>query len=655
MALLQVDPTAVGVVGGLLAGLLGLLYSLKRERKRQKAPEERPDSIRIEAPPKKRGEALRAHRARRLEQEARAHESALRRLEPCPAPRYANVWMASPAGERRVEVGRDRHAVIRLAIGPLRTDSKVEEPVPFPDRHLPQEDLQIRVLLSSAGLDVGLLEPGDRGNPRAVEQSLFLPAGGGPAFAADGGDALQFALALPRERNPVRARLSYFYRDTVVQSQRLDLEPDEEAGEQAMRLRVRTDFTISAALDRGLEQIVERPRVSIFINDNSPNEHEVTVRGAGDLGAPVAFRIDDPAVAKPVAELREQLRLRAPVRRERKVRELTEDLRRLAPLGALLFQQIPVAARRVIRTAPAEARLQIATPKDSSFTLPWNLIYDIPIDSEAKLGVCPVVEQLGRGEATIDPGTRECPHPDHPDNPENLLCPFGFWGMRKSIEVLTFTREPRSTIKLGEDARVVFGQTQHQIDRDLLADHIATLTDCFRRRSPGVSIHEAKTKQAVREGLTVDLPIVYFLCHGTREGGVGPTRLGVGEQETITPGDFENWVELVFDTTRHRLWTDPRPLVFVNACQSMAIAPEDLAGYLGAFVGNAQAVGVIGTEARVNPTLAMDVGEQFFEALLHADATVDEALRTIKANYLTAANLFGLVYTPYCFADLKVA
>lgn len=74
-----------------------------------------------------------------------------------------------------------------------------------------------------------------------------------------------------------------------------------------------------------------------------------------------------------------------------------------------------------------------------------------------------------------------------------------------------------------------------------------------------------------------------------------------------------------------------------------------------AFVGTAQVVGVIGTETKVDQSLAMAVGEQFFGCLLTPGATVDDALWEIKLEGLRAANLIGLVYTPYCFADLHVA
>jgi len=97
-----------------------------------------------------------------------------------------------------------------------------------------------------------------------------------------------------------------------------------------------------------------------------------------------------------------------------------------------------------------------------------------------------------------------------------------------------------------------------------------------------------------------------------------------------------------------------RPLIFVNACHSLAVEPETFVSYLDAFITDGHAAGVIGTEVKVAQPLAMDVADQFFRRLLSRTYTVETALREIRLDYLAAGNLFGLVYTPYCWADLKL-
>ena len=94
--------------------------------------------------------------------------------------------------------------------------------------------------------------------------------------------------------------------------------------------------------------------------------------------------------------------------------------------------------------------------------------------------------------------------------------------------------------------------------------------------------------------------------------------------------------------------------MFISACASLAITPEDLVDYLDAFIGKGHAVGLIGTEIRVEPRQVMELAETFFAKLFEPGATVDAALRHIRTSFLADGNLLGLAYTAYCFADLAV-
>jgi hypothetical protein len=153
-----------------------------------------------------------------------------------------------------------------------------------------------------------------------------------------------------------------------------------------------------------------------------------------------------------------------------------------------------------------------------------------------------------------------------------------------------------------------------------------------------------------------DLPVVYFYCHGEKpyDDDADPnTYLGVGNNESIKATEFQGWVQ-TWLIEKKVIWNKIRPLVFVNACHSLEIHPETLVSYLDAFVGTARAAGVIGTEVKVQQDLAMKVAERFFDLLLGQETNVDEALRTIRLEYLVDGNLLGLFYTSYCWAELCV-
>jgi CHAT domain-containing protein len=115
-----------------------------------------------------------------------------------------------------------------------------------------------------------------------------------------------------------------------------------------------------------------------------------------------------------------------------------------------------------------------------------------------------------------------------------------------------------------------------------------------------------------------------------------------------------SWVQDAYLRSGLRVWDQVRPLVFINACHSAEIDPRALFNYVDAFVGVGNAAGVIGTEVRVHQDLAMRFAQAFFGELLADGGTVGVALRRARLRFLAGGNLFGLNYTPYCWADLTI-
>jgi hypothetical protein len=175
----------------------------------------------------------------------------------------------------------------------------------------------------------------------------------------------------------------------------------------------------------------------------------------------------------------------------------------------------------------------------------------------------------------------------------------------------------------------------------------------LQARFPQADVVEGKDRATIKDLLPHDTPVVYFLCHGERPlPGTPDTYLGVGKDEAITALDLRNWVHDWLWEGRV-VWDRLQPLVFVNASHGVEIHPESWVSYLDAFVGTAAAAGVICNEAKVNQTLAMEVALAFFRRFFDG-VTVGEALHEIGLDFLAHGNLLGLVYTPYCSADLRL-
>ena len=576
-----------------------------------------------------------------------------------PAPellvRHANAALFDPDSGRRL---RPRSRIklgqvlnLRLDVGPLSKGSLVDGQIPFPDHLLPK-DITLDVMVSSSDFSVGKFSEPEKISMLAHAE-LFLPGDGSPAVNTRTQRYLHFLLKAPTVAGEASCRIGYYYKNFLVQSQHLVV-PIGRVG----RIRMQVDFTLSQALT-GLEDLPKKPRVSVLTNANPDGTHQIIARSInpetkGIEGMTFAFK--ETAVADTLKKFRDALAARAPKSKQRSKIELEQDLRALAPHGWTLYAQGPAQRFQELQAFKANPNhfvLAVLRPNTSNFVFPWALVYDIPLPGP-KLNLCPLVEQWDGVSALVDTSVKACPHEAH--HGENVLCPFGFWGFRYSIEQLSSTDKPVTTIKASEDFTLAVAQTQFQVNLAALQSHVTNVRSKVIAAFPKAKVEEGKDKSAIRTLLGQDLPIVYFYCHGERLNISDPNIwLGVGNREAIPAKEFIGWVVIWANTLKKLIWNDVRPLVFINACHSAAVYPETLVSYLDAFIGTARAAGVVGTETKVNQTIAMDVAENFFDSFVVQKDSVDMALNKIRLSYLARGNLVGLIYTPYCFADLRMS
>jgi hypothetical protein len=67
-----------------------------------------------------------------------------------------------------------------------------------------------------------------------------------------------------------------------------------------------------------------------------------------------------------------------------------------------------------------------------------------------------------------------------------------------------------------------------------------------------------------------------------------------------------------------------------------------------------QASGVIGTEVSIPESLAREFALGIFKQLTERGVSVGDAIRAQRLFLLGKYNPLGLVYTPYCYADLHL-
>jgi hypothetical protein len=589
--------------------------------------------------------------------------------------RYANATISDARSGQPWSLSRaiqpEDLVLLRVDIGAPSSLSQVQDPVPFPDWQLPAGDLVIDIVVTSTTFTVGPFTEG-AGRLRvpaehAHASHFVLPGDGGPARAADGSSGLTFVLGAPRSPGPARLRIIYYFRGAIVQSQLLAAVIAEPvpAGGQTPAWSLVTDYTISQYLP-GVVDISRRPRLSVVLNGDGAG-HEIYVRmpGPADGQRPTAAVSLPPAIGGAVRDLRRALAGEpvAPATVTQSRAQLITTMRTIAPLGWQLCAALFPGLQEVLyslQAGPAPAVLHVARPAGVTLSVPWSLLYTTSIDSRHGPGfqsvpLCPLLSNWDGRTPLVSSGQTCCPHAGSISHTADLLCPFGFLGFCHDIEQLNSADRPVVTITAPSGSRVVIAETAYQIDRKALQHHVTGLRQAFARL-PGIDVEEAASKDQLKQLICADLPVIYFLCHGERPRAGSPeTFLGIGNREHLTPADFIGWVQDAFLSQHIRVWDQIRPLIFINACHSAELDPAALFNYIDAFVGMGHAAGVIGTEVKVSQELAMEFARCFFDELLSPGITVGMAMRHARLAFLAKGNLFGLNYTPYCWADLTVA
>lgn len=277
--------------------------------------------------------------------------------------------------------------------------------------------------------------------------------------------------------------------------------------------------------------------------------------------------------------------------------------------------------------------IQIALKESARFYLPAAMIYDYPLDTEAHdYSLCPTFRDAWENHEQLEDGVcfqGECP--DYGN--DTVVCPSGFWGYRHALGLpLSIAGAPDVTPEIvyqnvPELAVCVWAGNDFQ----MRVGHEQVL----QALQPGLGWQHAAQRKAVFQLLqSTSSHLVYFYCHGGVKAN-GTPYIQVGSETgrgRITRSNLR---------VRGIRWGvetgEPRPLVFINGCHTTALEPEVALDFVSAFVENAAASGVIGTEITILEPLACAFGEEFLRRLL-AGTPVGEAVRGTRLALLKAGN-----------------
>lgn len=511
-----------------------------------------------------------------------------------------------------------------------------------------------------------------------------------------------------------RARVCLYYGNILLQSafveaQVLTKEDRRAKGRTASPGAIRRilDYVASATLT-GLEQHPQ-PALSIFTNQAANGAGWIGVYAAGDpvmgFGSGLLRRVSPASLVARAGLVRRHLlaieeaytysrQSRGSGLRAQQITRLEQDLAVLACEGWTLYSELfllpgELSKQEKIRfdqALKAPGLVAISRCSNEKTTLPWAALYDYEVDTGKQdlLRLCPVFKSELEGHWSEDmaqyrrqrdwlenpQGCRLNPHCPLADDGIELLtiCPFGFWGFRHQIsqplqlvqptpvgqapveitrsgsasganrfdKTIFLERQPNQRLKLALGVHPGLSQAQ-RLPVDIVA---------LRPNEIEITYEEARDRvlELLKQG---GFHFYILYCHGDRDESQQKFKLVFGPLADERSISSENLNPLKI------AWPEqPKPLVLLNGCETVAVSPEMVHGLLDRL-HELGASGVIGSEIQVYPSLAYPFGLALVERLL-SGASLGEAFLDERKELLRKLTPLGLAYTYYAPAGLHI-
>lgn len=570
--------------------------------------------------------------------------------------------------DRRTPLGCGRTYYFWLAIEPeARADGMDTVPAELPTALLPDEALLTVAVSGLAGelatvpgQDVGEIVLGKDGSAHVARQAAELP----PHLAASPAQhaRLLFPVRTPGREGRFRLRCNIYCRDTLVQSRLVTAAVMTQPVTMDSALRADIDYQLGRSLRSATLSSIQPHTLSVLLDPAHPGSHTFSFFGARRFKSEAV--LDEAMLGDLIHRARGALRQVAWGSEEpwqdqgyryasqATGEQLRHDLVKLAVSGYRLYDVLinqlaggfeHAQALADIMRAPGQ--IQVVLQRTARWVLPAALIYDQPLDTNAapdSYSLCSAFEAALDEESPLHDTAcfaGACPHHDD----ELVICPAGFWGYRHALGMPLGTEShPEAAVEIRYDTS--------------LSLSVAVSTDPRLTERPG---HEqrlralcgdaawryAATRDEALRLLKESAPhLVYFYCHGGIANRIPYLQVGPRSERGITRDNLR----------LHRIrWSTTRPLVFLNGCHTTALSPEVTMELVSAFVENAAASGVIGTEITVFEPLACAFAEAFYDHVLDG-LSVGEAVRRARLSLLHARNPLGLVYIPYVLASARL-
>ncbi|MFB0565304.1 MAG: hypothetical protein ACETWK_06445 [Candidatus Aminicenantaceae bacterium] len=568
--------------------------------------------------------------------------------------RVVNAWFASESRpisqdeslqvsglyEFKIQIGR--RSEINIIRGPKAIPEKELE------RFYSKEGLELDVVLSSD--EFVIKEP---------VKKMKLPR---PPYESK---EVTFELTAPEGTGLARLRAGIYYKNNLLQSILIKV-AITKGPQRGLSLgnRAEVEFALNSSLSN-IDQYKQRT-INVVTNEKPNGTHSFSIYGTG---LNKQFNLTEGEIRVSISNARQKLqelcstfdrkgrpdKYRFDQDNKGNESQFIEDLKKLANIGYWLFTDLITnlndwefekKLKNIFRT-PGKI-IQVSSTKSAKYVFPWALIYDRDLFVESKKNVvCSTfLDDLRKKKESGFLENQTCMKGSCPSKDKsNVICPSGFWGFKHIIEqplsVHEYTQNELEShmdlvhkIKIDEQLSLIMGVSRnlkHLDEHENEVKKFVNIEDFIYRSK--FDIGEALKKQKPH--------VIYFYCHGGRSGA--RPWLGIGKNERLYPPDLKAW---------HIRWPVIHPLILINGCHTVDLTPDDLLHFNKMFA-YCRAAGVIGTEINIPETLARHFAKNFFEDFLKGES-IGKVMRQQRLLLLERYNPLGLVYTPYCSAELHI-
>ena len=544
------------------------------------------------------------------------------------------------------------------------------EPVPLPAEYLPSEAiLKVALFGYEDGIrimpdqDVGELILAPDGTASVYRQPAEIS--GIPDNLLE--RRLFFPVSTPENPGVVRLRCNTYCEQVLVQARLIEARVTEQPEYYPDVLSSVVDYTLSRSLRPQHLAGLGSHKLSFMLNNADGVTHAFVFGQKDNTMFKNEAALSSTELVRPIENVRETLGKVSWGTREQWVGQLyrygdrkpdrnrfEQDIISLAVSGYILYNafidRLSGGRQKSYQLADLMLKpglIQIALKQSPAHVLPAAFFYDHPLDTQAaELTLCDAfIDSLSDSKSLeeTDCFNGECPNYNRLD----CVCPSGFWGYRHFLGMpLSLgeglegngTGDVESIIHVRGNAEVVAGVATN-LDR--VNEHMQEI----RTLRANLGWNYSENRDDILDMLKQKKAhVIYFYCHGVK---------GANKALYLQVGGGDEYIEGSNLRSRRIYWDDPKPLVFINGCQTTAVEPEQALNLVQDFIGTGGA-GVIGTEVTVFESLACDFAEEFLRLFLEGNMPAGEAIRKSRLKLLKEMNPLGLVYTSYAIPSLQM-